>query len=105
MDPVDPLEPNLGCSHGDDPVCERGVHPGLLVVDAKVASHPMPMAVAAHSPCHRDAWLMEGCKTVRGLPTMALTDPEPAVEECCGRIVKDLPPTPQGLSDGAGGNH
>jgi hypothetical protein len=38
-DPADLLEPNLGCRHGGDPTCEWGVHPDLVVVDAKAAFH------------------------------------------------------------------
>jgi hypothetical protein len=105
MDLVDPLEPNLGCRHGDDPACERGVHQGQVVVDAKAACHSMTTAVAVRSPYHHDAWPMEECRTVRGLLVMASTDPAPAEEGCCVHIVKDHRPNPRGLSDGVGESH
>lgn len=105
MDPVDPLEPNLGCRRGDDLACEREAHPDPVVVDVKVASHPKPRVVAARSPYHQGAWLTEECKTVRGLPAMASIGPGPAAEECCVHIVEGHRPSPQELSDVAGGNH
>lgn len=105
MDPVYPLEPSLDCRPGDDQTCEYLAHQGPVVVDAMMGSHPTLTAVVGRSPCRHDAWLMEGCKTARGLPMMASTDPGPAVEECSVHIAKDHRPVRQRLSDVAGGNH